>query len=444
MESNSVKIQIIDSAKQIIWNPRPTPGGMQFQKQDQPSYLLRNPRWEKSELEIYVDLAERFQPLPGHIWIASSGSSTLPGDSLKLVALAQEAVLASARAVTSFLEAKKNEPWLCCLPEFHVGGLGIFARAFVTDSTVFQLGPWTVDGFLNSIRKNRIVWTTLVPAQVYDLVVQNVKCPPSLKSIVVGGGHLSDDLFIGAARLGWPVLKSFGMTEAASQIATQKPWALGREYSGTETPVEVLRSFAQAPLQILPHMQCEQRQGFLHFRSPSMLTGYAQRKEGKSIWVEPTEGWWPTDDLVEIRAGKTGAGEFINEKYLYPNGRATNVIKVLGESLNLELLEQKLRGFLEQELRGYLAQREVESPTLSKRNLSPALVVIPLLDERRGFALHLVFEGLESGGLPTLDKINSVLTGIEKISSISYLVDFPRTALGKVLRGEVQSLLLHK
>ena len=37
----------------------------------------------------------------------------------------------------------------------------------------------------------------------------------------MGGGGLAKDIGLAASELGWPVLQSYGMTEAASQIATE-------------------------------------------------------------------------------------------------------------------------------------------------------------------------------------------------------------------------------
>ena len=66
-----------------------------------------------------------------------------------------------------------------------------------------------------------VTHTSLVPTQVHDLVKADLRAPETLKAIVVGGGHLDAATGRLARTLGWPVLASYGMTEAASQIATQ-------------------------------------------------------------------------------------------------------------------------------------------------------------------------------------------------------------------------------
>src|SRR5690606_29685378 len=47
--------------------------------------------------------------------------------------------------------------------------------------------------------------------------------PPNLKGVFVGGGELRNQLYLSATRLGWPLLPTYGMTEACSQVATALP-----------------------------------------------------------------------------------------------------------------------------------------------------------------------------------------------------------------------------
>jgi O-succinylbenzoic acid--CoA ligase len=93
------------------------------------SHVLLNPRMpdaERQRLESFV------VPLPGHLWLATSGTT----GSLKLTALSKRAMLASAAAVNRHLQSDADDVWLCVLPTFHVGGLGIYARAFLSGAQV--------------------------------------------------------------------------------------------------------------------------------------------------------------------------------------------------------------------------------------------------------------------------------------------------------------------
>ena len=97
------------------------------------SHVLLNPRMpveERVRLESWV------LDLPGHLWLSTSGTTGV----LKLTALSKRAVLASGAAVNRRLQAGAHDVWLCVLPAFHVGGLGIHARAFLSGARVVASG----------------------------------------------------------------------------------------------------------------------------------------------------------------------------------------------------------------------------------------------------------------------------------------------------------------
>ncbi|MCA1732832.1 MAG: AMP-binding protein, partial [Acidobacteria bacterium] len=99
---------------------------------DAGSVLLLNPRLPAPERARLERIRDAIPPFRAHVWVTSSGST----GSLKLVALSKEAILASARAVNRHLDAARSDVWCAPLPEFHVGGIGIHARAFLTGSRV--------------------------------------------------------------------------------------------------------------------------------------------------------------------------------------------------------------------------------------------------------------------------------------------------------------------
>ena len=148
------------------------------------SHLLLNPRMPVEERQRLERLAAMVPPLDAHVWIATSGTS----GSLKLAALSKKAMLASALAVNRHLEAGNDDIWCSVLPAFHVGGLAIYARAWLTGSRVLSAG-WSAGDFIELAGREQVTLTSLVPAQLTDLVRTQVQAPPSLRAIVVGGDH---------------------------------------------------------------------------------------------------------------------------------------------------------------------------------------------------------------------------------------------------------------
>ncbi|HEV7765819.1 MAG TPA: AMP-binding protein [Thermoanaerobaculia bacterium] len=258
------------------------------------SHVLLNPRMpaeEQARLRSFVI------DLPGHIWLATSGTT----GALKLTALSKEAMLASAAAVNRHLQSNAADVWNCDLPTFHVGGLGIYARAFLSGARIVQ-SQWSAD----------VTLASLVPALVSDLVQSQAKPPAALRAVIVGGGALSDALYSEARVLGWPLLPSYGMTETCSQVATA-----------------TLRS---PELVLLDHVEARtESDGRLAFRGTSLLTGYAAEQG----FIDPRtdDGWFVTEDLGSIE-----------DRTLRLEGRRGDFIKIGGESVDLGRLDAILAG----------------------------------------------------------------------------------------------------
>ncbi|MEK7356812.1 MAG: AMP-binding protein, partial [Bdellovibrionota bacterium] len=183
--------------------------------------LLTNPRWPKDDRfrfqETWIDLVEgKFE---AHVGIATSGST---GGSGSLVLLSKNALRASARAVNERLAATSADIWYKSLPNFHVGGLGILVRAHLSGAKVVEdeSEKWDATGFHSKLEKSEATLLSLVPTQVFDLVREKLRSPSRLRAVIVGGGRLEESLRLAALDLGWPILPSYGMTEAASQVAT--------------------------------------------------------------------------------------------------------------------------------------------------------------------------------------------------------------------------------
>jgi O-succinylbenzoic acid--CoA ligase len=251
------------------------------------SHLLLNPRMPPEERARLESLVIR---LRGHIWLATSGTT----GALKLTALSKRAMLASAAAVNRRLQSDANDVWLCVLPAFHVGGLGIYARAFLSGARV--VSEWNDD----------VTLASLVPAQVSDLVTTAANPPRSLRAVIVGGGVLTNELYRAGTKLGWPLLPSYGMTETSSQVATAAP--------------------GSRDLLLLDHVEARtEESGRLAFRGESLLTGYAT-EDG---FIDPKrDGWFITEDLG-----------IVDGAVLRVFGRRGDFIKIGGESVDLTRLD---------------------------------------------------------------------------------------------------------
>ena len=234
--------------------------------------------------------------LRDHTIFQTSGSTGAP----KFVCLSQAALETSARAVNAFLYATSDDTWLLALPDFHVGGHSIRVRAKLSNSAVITLsGKWSVDQFMNVAKTATLV--SLVPTQLFDLIEASKNSPPGLRAVIVGGGRLSPDLRERGNTLGWPVVETYGMTEAASQIACE----------GTILPIWKTRT---------------DDSGRLSISGGALFSGYITGDD-----FLPSNEWFQTSDIVEIK-----------DKHIRFIGRIDDTVKVLGELVSIPQLEADL------------------------------------------------------------------------------------------------------
>lgn len=343
------------------------------------SHLLLNPRMpaeERARLQRLFDAVSRFG---GHVWLATSGTS----GSLKLVALSKDAVLASADAVNRHVGAAADDVWCCVLPMFHVGGLGIVARAARSRSSVV-----TFDWDPRRFSSGGFTLASLVPAQVDDLVRGAFRAPAGLRAVIVGGGAVHPRLYEGGRELGWPLLPSYGLTEAASQVATALP----------ESP----------ELRILDHLEARGEGGRIVLRGASLLTGYGLWSEsGEPLFVDPKkDGWFDTGDEGQVAGG-----------VLEVRGRGADFAKVGGESVDLVRLDG----------------------VLDALGAGSGAVAVAFPDERLGEVIHLVVT--DEVGEVVAGAFNARVHPFERARVVWMVEAIPRTVLGKVRRGELVRML---
>ena len=261
------------------------------------THLLLNPRLPPEERERLERLYAAAPALGAHVWLSTSGTT----GSLKLVALSKHAILASAAAVNRHLDASPRDVWCCVLPTFHVGGLGIHARASLSGARIVS-ASWDPQSFISLCDAERVTLASLVPAQVRDL--RGFRPPATLRAIVVGGGALPPQL----QDFGWPLLPSYGMTETASQIATA--------------------TLGSPELVLLDHIEARIDDGSIAVRGESLLTGYAT---DEGFHDPKRDGWFLTPDLGSVEG-----------RILRVAGRSGEFVKIGGESVDLGRLDRIL------------------------------------------------------------------------------------------------------
>ncbi|GAA5482820.1 AMP-binding protein [Haloferula sargassicola] len=313
--------------------------------------------------------------LPGLVYFQTSGSTGEP----KWIGLTREALLLSAAVVNRHLGVTGDDTWGLLLPLHHVGGFGVVARAFEAGCRLSRLpGRWDPVTALDWLTREKISHCPMVPAQVHDLVAAGLRAPAELRTIVVGGGSMSDELGRSARGLGWPVLASYGMTEAGSQIATQS-------LEQRQLP------FHAAPIPLLPHWQaCGGPDDRLEIEGAALFSGMLTPSAGRLRYQPRAPGRFATTDRVQL-----------DGREITVLGRSDRRVKVLGELVDLDSIESRFE--------------------------SSILVALP--DPRRGSRLVLVTSLAASG--EQVAAFNREVAGPWRIDAVLHCDELPRTPLGK-------------
>ena len=186
-----------------------------------------------------------------------------------------------------------------------------------------------------------------------------------------------------AIELGWPIYESYGMTETGSQIATG---ALGED----------------GYLRLIDGWQVKTGEdSLLEVKGACLFSGYLTNKNGQYVFLDPKEnGWFKTSDRVSVKITEKGIGlRFLS--------RGDQMVKILGELVNVSVLESRLMELLGAEV--YLAA---------------------LNDERRGSKLVPVVYTIRLAS-----KIDEVgWRGIESLEKAVVVGEFPKNEMGKLNR----------
>ncbi len=351
--------------------------------------LLINPRWPAEVQEHFQNLFENWRrrnPLTRDLFfIATSGTTAKELTQTKFVVLSKRALMASASGVGKYFGFSSVDRVAVTLPLFHVGGLAQSIRAEVWRQSLIPFSKkWTAAGFHEFLNQEKITHTSLVPAQLYDLVAAGLPAPASLKTLFIGGGVLGDQVFEKAQKAGWNPVVTYGATETASMVACR----------------------VDGSYRALPHAELRiSDDGFLEVRTEALFEGYWT---GSQI-ISPA-AWFKTED----RACAVQNGFEIL-------GRASDYAKINGEGVYLSRLQKLLQDALLQ------YDREAHEA---------AVAFIP--SERRGQDIHLFSVRPRDQMENVIFSFNQNVLPFERIQGFHHVSEIPRTELGKVRWQELR------
>jgi len=208
-----------------------------------------------------------------HTLLFTSGTTGRP----KAAQLSIGAHHASARASIETLRMDAASSYLCNLPLFHVGGIATVVRCAVAGAQLVLHPRFDAVAAAEALGSG-VTHASLVAATLQRLLEVRDRFPGTVRAVLVGGGPAPAELLARARAAGLPVLHTYGLTEAASQVTAER---LGDADGAT----------AGWPL---PGAEVRIVEGEIQVRGPTMMLGY--------LGEPPLRGWFRTGDLGELDA----------------------------------------------------------------------------------------------------------------------------------------------
>jgi len=307
--------------------------------------------------------------------MATSGTSGTP----KGVVLTKNALSASASLTSDAVSIDARSMWVSCLPVHHIGGFGVVSRAVLTDTAVDVHEYFDVD-LIRAALDGGATHISLVPAMCafVEPVARRLDVSDLVRfdRVLLGGSTIPSERPSNC-------IATYGMTETAGGIAYDGVPLRGVEFRTDET-------------------------GQLLVRSPTL---FRRLRSGSA--APDHDGWWATGDL----------GRVDTEGRVAVDGRADDVIITGGEKVWPASVEAVLTGLVGIE--------------------DVAIVGRP--DDRWGRVVTALVVPTPVGRSATTDEllglirkaVKAVLPAYCAPHAVEYVVEIPRTSIGKIRRSEL-------
>ena len=262
--------------------------------------------------------------------MASSGTT----GAAKTIPLTEANLLATARQVSAHLGLTTEERGYSPLPLFHINALvvGVLA-SIVSGASLVVDRRFSARTYWATVAEQHVTWLNVVPG-IVSILADPATPPPAT---AMDGVRLARSASAPLAvitlerfeqRTGIPVVETYGMTEAASQITANPIGA--RRPGSVGLPAGLSVQVTGAEGEPVPTGAV----GMVSISGESVVEEYWSTADG-AVPARPAvdaDGWLATGDL----------GHFDDEGYLYLDGRADDVINRSGEKIHPREIEEVL------------------------------------------------------------------------------------------------------
>lgn len=271
----------------------------------------------------------RSVPTFASVLLTTSGTTGRP----KVVPLSERQLLRVATEVALHHSLTPDDRGYSPLPLCHVNAqvVGVLST-LVSGATLVVDDRFHRSDFWEVVQRYKPTWLNLVPAILGVLGTETVDCQQSVldnirfaRSASAPLANATRERFESGTGIG--VLETYGMTEAASQIAANPTRATERRPGSVGIPLGVLLRIVDDEGNVLPNGMS----GHVEISGPNVIDSYLT-SDNQVVPARNPEGWLHTGDL-----GRTD-----DDDYVYLEGRADDVINRGGEKIQPGEIENVL------------------------------------------------------------------------------------------------------
>ncbi len=321
----------------------------------------------------------------------TSGTESLP----KAVPLTHKNIISNLQGAFDLFKLRKNEILFSFLPPFHSFGFTVTTIFPLVSGLPTAYFPDPNDSNLaaKTIEKSKATITASAPSFLEKLLNENKEKIKTLKKAIVGAEKASKLLFKKAKKNKLQIFEGYGITECSPVISVNPSDAPKQGSVGKILP--------NLEYKILNKNGQEDTEGVLHVCGPSVFLGYLDDNKDPFKIIDGKK-YYNAGDIVKID----------NDKYLYIRGRQKRFVKISGEMISLQEIEQSIIDFFE-------FQEDVKVAVIAQEHDGKKGLT---LASNKKLDLNEVNEALLQSGVSKLVKIEKVI----------YIEEFPLLGSGKI------------
>lgn len=256
------------------------------------------------------------------ILLSTSGTTGSP----KFVKLSEDNIIENALSIADYLPINRNDCTPLNLPLFYSYGFSIFNSNAISGGKIVCNLPMILDNrFWEALNRYKFTSIAGIP-YIYEML-SNVgffkKNLPSLKYLTQAGGHLNKKVkkqfYKYAKHNEISFFVMYGQTEAAPRISYVPANKLGDKLGSIGIPIKN------------GNLDIDNETGELLYSGPNIFGGYASKASDLEKW----------ETISSLKTGDLAKKD--KDGYFYIKGRIKRFVKIFGNRINLDELENILK-----------------------------------------------------------------------------------------------------